>query len=232
MKNLLLGIATCLIFLSSCNEDDSTYAVGDVYLISHKEDNTLLYGLCIHSYSLTEAQSSVVVTLDEDSETSYHLKAYGSDATDFYYETDAEDMTTEMPAAGTYHFGVNFENGDVFECDDILTSDVLEPPVISECSYDTGENQVIFSWNTVENANGYVVKAYKDNTLVLLTSSLSTDIESVSFNENSTAWLNDYIPTDGTTYTVRINAFAYEEGGDTYNIQCITFSEEDIVWGE
>lgn len=220
-----------IVFFSSCNKnDDSITAACDVYVVTQMSGQDTLYGLSMHAYAFY-AMSSVVVNPTNDLTTTYHLQAYSGFPTDFYYDTPENELSTEKPVTGNYHFKATFENGNIDEEDDILYSDILYPPVITECTYDTSGSKAVLEWDPVTGADAYVIKVYHGDDLVFLSDLIDPDYTNVSFNASSVYWGDDYEPTSGTNLLIRVSAFKYEPNGDSYNVQASTSSDHDLVWG-
>ena len=230
MNKYLLIFTASLALLWACNDvDDSPNAQGDVFIVTKNTDSTTTYGLSLHSYSYY-GQASVKVTVEQDPSTTYTLESYKGNTFDFYYETG--DSLPEMPTTGNYHFTIQFENGDIYEDEDALSSQVLDPPVIEQSTYDTTEQKALLAWESISDADFLILRIYYKNELVFLSPTLAPSVTSVSFTKNSSAWLNSYVPQSGTTYTVRVLAYMYETGGDSYNIQAVTYAESNLLWGD
>lgn len=218
--------------LTSCNKnEESVTAVGDVYVVTQRSGENILYGLSIHAYSFY-AFSSVTVIPDTEPGTTYHLQSYPGFKTDFYYDTPESELTAVMPATGNYHFAANFENGKTDVADDVLSADFLIPPVIKECSYNTTTQKATIEWESVTGADLFVIKLYEDDELVFLSPAIDPKITEVEFSGTNSSWGKDYTPTAGTVFKARISAFKYETGGDSYNVQASTFADENLLWGE
>lgn len=232
MKKLSFAILACLATLISCNKsEESATAVGDVYIVTQRSGENILYGLSIHAYSFYPF-STVTVSPDAEPGTTYHLQAYPNFKTDFYYDTPELDLSTEKPVTGNYHFIANFESGKTDVTDDNLTADYLIPPVIKECSYDISTQKATIEWEAVAGTDLYVIKLYDDDELVLLSPALDPTVTKVEFTGTSTSWGQDYTPTEGTNFVARVSAFKYETGGDSYNVQASTFADDNLFWGQ
>ncbi len=232
MKKLVFAviIASIAVAFTSCNDDDDdVYVVGDVYAVSQLSGQDTVYGLSIHAYSLSSF-SSVKVTNGEG--TVYNLKAYPGYETDFYYDTPTGELSMGKPVTGTYHFTATFKSGEVLETDDVLSSSILYPPVIKDCSYDVAKSKVFLEWEDVTDADLYVIKIYKDDTRVFLSPAFSVTTPKVEFDANSSYWENSYEPVTGDNLKLVLSAFMYETGGGGYDVQASTSSETSFVWGE
>lgn len=232
MKKLSFAILASLATLISCNKnEESATAVGDVYMVTQRSGENILYGLSIHAYSFY-AFSSVTVSPDAEPGTTYHLQAYPGFKTDFYYDTPELELSTEKPATGNYHFITNFESGKTDVADDYLSADFLVPPVIKECSYDVSTQKATIEWENVTGADLFVIKLYEGDELVFLSPALDPTVTKVDFTGTGSSWGQDYTPTEGTNFVARVSAFKYEAGGDSYNVQASTFADESLFWGQ
>ncbi len=232
MKQLAFAIIGSLVFLVSCNKnEDNVTVVGDVYIVTQQSGSNVLYGLSMHAYSF-DPFSSVTVDPNNAPGTTYNLAAYPGFKTDFFYDTPEEDLSTEKPATGTYHFTATFESGEVLTDDDVLTADVLIPPVIKKCEYDVTNSKAVIEWDAVAEADLYVVKLYDDDELVFLSPAIDPTYKKVDFTSNSGSWGQGYQPTTGTNFRMVLSAFKYETGGDNYNVQASTSNESTLEWGQ
>lgn len=231
MKKLSFAVVASLAILTSCNKkEESVTVAGDVYVVTQRSGDDILYGLCIHAYSFY-AFSNVTVNPVTEPGTTYHLQGYPGFKTDFYYDTPEAELSTEMPATGNYHFVANFENGKTDIDDDILSADFLVPPVIKECSFDATKNKAVIEWEKVTGADLYVIKLYDGDDLVFLSPALDPSLTKVDFGGTGTSWGQNYTPDAGTNFKMRFSAFKYEAGGDSYNVQASTFSDATLLWG-
>lgn len=232
MKKLLFTLFAAVAILTSCNKkEDTASIVGDAYIVTQRSGENILYGLSIHAYSFY-AFSNVTAIPDAEPGTTYHLQAYPGFKTDFYYDTPESELSTEKPVTGNYHFTANFENGKTNEADDNLSADFLIPPVIKECSYDVSSKKATIEWEAVASADLYVIKLYEDDELVLLSPALDPTVTKVEFTGTSSSWGQDYTPAEGTNFVARVSAFKYETGGDSYNVQASTSSDDNLLWGQ
>ena len=230
MKQLTFAIIGSLAFLVSCNKEDSVSAAGDVYIASQLSESgqDTLYGLSIHAYSF-EPFSTVTVNT---SGATYNLAAYPGFKTDFYYDTPKNELTTEKPAAGNYHFRAVFESGEILETEDNLYSDVLFPPKFKECKFDVANSKAIIEWEAVANADLYVIRFYDDDELVFLSSAIDPAYKKMELNANGYGWGEDYTPETGTNFKVMLIAYKYETGGDDFNVQASTSNTTTLTWGQ
>ncbi|MDX9881567.1 MAG: hypothetical protein RBS73_05835 [Prolixibacteraceae bacterium] len=232
MKQLAFAIIGSLLFLASCNKDeDEVTVVGDVYVVSQLSGEDVVYGLSIHAYSL-DAFASVTVNSNSDPGVTYHLEAYPGFKTDFYYDTPEDELSTEKPVTGTYHFTATFESGEVLTDDDVLATDVLIPPVIKTSDYDVTNSKAVVEWETVTGADLYVIKLYDDDELVFLSPAIDPNYKKVEFTSGSSSWGQEYVPVAGTSFKLVLSAFKYETNGDSYNVQASTSNESTLIWGE
>ena len=230
MKNLLgKSIALALLVaLASCeNEEVVPQAYSDAFIITKMDGENAVHGLFLHTYSNLPIAS--VVAKDESNQT-HTLGAYNSYDYEFYWETDADEYTEELPRIGAYDFTVNLKNQEVLTNTETLTSSVIEPVEISACTYNTTNNRIEVTWAQSTDAD-YIVVILRDpeGNAVYYGSALVGTV--VTANITTSGWLSGYTPEDGETYTVEVNVFMLENSDSDF-LQSKAISSQTVVWGE
>lgn len=233
MKKLnFIILATAMLFLASCNnKEDRATGAGDVLIVAKKSGTKTVYGIAIYAYTFGSFKSVTAVN-NAATDKIYTLKPNQGYKTNFYYETpDAEFLPTQ-PAAATFNFTATFENGATDEFDDILTDKALTLPGIETCEYNVAKKELQMSWTQVANADSYSVNISDGSNLVFVSDELSNSAATFSITTSTRGWASGFKPVSGKSYTVRLFAFLYEPGGNSYNVQASAVSETTATWGD
>jgi hypothetical protein len=142
-----------------------------------------------------------------------------------------------MPAAGDYEFTVTSSQNEEepIKVKDNLGTEELDAMVISATEFASAKLKT--SWATLANAEGFVVRLFAANGDLLYNSPLvvKTDTE-FSFGLTDLGWLDASKKAEDTkTYKVELAAIRYETGvtvDKEYNVQIVSMTSKDIVWGE
>lgn len=217
--------------MTSCiKSDEKATGVGDVLIVSKKSGEDTVYGLSLYAYTFSSFQS---VTADSSGvgDHIFTLKPNQGYKTNFYYETPEAEFTTTKPAAATFNFSSVFENGTVQEFQDVLSSKALLPPVIDSCKYSSTEHLLKINWATVTDADTYTITILDGSTLVFGSPEFDNTYKAFSISTEGIGWASGFTPVSGKTYTVRLFAFLYESGANSYNVQASTLTDTTVVWG-
>lgn len=229
MKQLrILAILLAVILITSCNKEEQATGVGDVLIVAKKSGSDTVYGVSLFAYTFSSFSSVSAVSSDNPPK-SYTLKSMNGA---FGYETPENAYSTTKPAAGTYTFTATFENGvqQVFE--NTLLDAVLPIPTFENCAYNKATQQLEIKWQLLNGATGYTINIL-DGSKVVFASQPLRDVTKPSFAIRSApgGWAQNYVPEDGKTYTVRLYAYMYEPNGGSYNVQCVSMADNNVVWG-
>jgi hypothetical protein len=235
MKNFKLLIFILLAaFSSSCNKDDGdSTVVGDAIVISKKSGTNTVYAIAYYAYAYSTLKS-VSVESALDSTMQVDLAANGIYTTNFLKEPTDKDFTTTKPIADTFIFNAVFESGNTYQTKDAITSDILAPINIEECTYNATKSYAELSWTALTNADSYVITVFNSSgTVVFRSAELANTITGVNLSASTSGWTSGY-PVSGDTYTVRILAYKYEDSTNpnAYHIQSTSYSEASIVWSK
>ncbi|MBC8005262.1 MAG: hypothetical protein H7X84_07290 [Verrucomicrobia bacterium] len=223
--NLLLAV---LVMVSCSDDDDSSSSKGDVLILSRKSGTETVHGISIYAYSLRPIKSVSVVSSAESGKTFNLTEGQGN----FYYETPVAQFTAAKPVASTYLFTATMENGDKETFENRLTDQTLPLPTFEKCEYNAVNHQLEVKWPLINGANSYAINLLEDAKIVFR----STELRGLSsgayaVKASGGGWSPDFTPVAGKTYTVRLFAYLYEPSGEASNIQSISMSDSNIVWG-
>ena len=233
---MLLLFATGFIY-NSCMEErlkepeEFFEGYGDIYVQKKKVDGVTLYApyyylhgnSSIHSASV-ETPAGEIVELKPFEYLDTYMKDPGE-----------EEFNTTMIETGTYYFAGSWGNDETFEINDSFYAAIIGFPKIDSVGYDAADPHIYVFWDALSNAAIYKVK--------LLNQSGRVVFEGPALTSASNAFII-YIDTDGWTtlpyngdvYTLQLHAFSLDEDASLtnwfYNIECNSYSETEVVWGE
>ena len=217
--------------LSSCIDDEIIiYGKGDAFITVKIEQNDTIYGLALHGMGDKEL-GSVTVIKDEE-ETSYKLASYNGSTYEYFYETDGDFLSKRLPNTGDYIFLYKFKSGETDSTTDILTSDCIYPTDITTCEYDSTDKEINLKWDINGDADFIVIYlTNEDGNTTFISNSIDGSKTSYSISSDTEYW-GDYIPVNGTEYTVTIYMYSYETDQEDLNIQCRAENTSTVIWGE
>lgn len=224
--------AGLIAFTISCGEDEiMADAKGDVFILSKTEgvgeDAVTVYGVALHAFG-TVSFSKVTATLPGSMTAS--LASYNGSAYEYYYETDRTAFTETLPEAGNYTFDFTFITGETGTDTDVLTEDVIEPAVITNCEYNVAESKVEITWDKPDEADFFVIyMENSDGEFIYVSEALAGTKVSHEISSGTSYWYGT--PDNGATYTVIVGAFRYETAKVDLNIQAKSMAASTVVWG-
>lgn len=235
MKHLKIFTLILLVaFLSSCNkESDDSSVVGDAIIVSKRSGTEVVYGVALYAYAFSSLKTVTTASSTNPSE-AITLTANGSYTYNFYKEPSDSEYSASVPMATIYTFSGVLESGATFECQDILTSDALAPVTFEKCQYNTTNLYAELSWTALTNADSYAIYVVDETgTIVFRSSELPNTVISGTLSSSASGWTSGY-PVSGAAYTVKINAFKYEDSTNvnSYQLQATSISEATLVWGQ
>ncbi len=220
------------LIITSCNKnEDQATGVGDVLVVTKKSGLNTVYGLSFYAYSFSPFQSVTAVSSTAPGKT-YTLKSNSGYKTNFYYETPDSEFSTTKPAAATYHFSSAFENGATDEFQDEVSDKILSVPNIEKCEYNPTKQQIELTWTTLTNADSYSMNILDGPTLVFGSTELANTLKFYAVSTAGGGWISNFTPASGKSYTVKLFAFLYEPGGNSYNVQSTSVAETTVIWGQ
>jgi len=235
MKQLKIFTLILLVAFSlSCNkESDDSTVIGDAIIVSKRSGTNVVYGVALYAYAYSSLKTVTAVSSLEPSN-AVSLAANGSYTYNFLKEPSDMEYSETAPAATIYTFSGVFDSGGTFECQDILTSDALAPVSFEKCAYNTTSSYAEFSWTALPDADSYAIYVVDESgTIAFRSSELSNTVLAGTLSSSASGWTSGY-PKSGSTYTVKIYAFKYEDSANvnSYQLQATSISDATIVWGE
>lgn len=229
MKQLrILAILLAVLMVCSCNKEKDGTGTGDALIVVRKSGSATVYGLSLYAYTFSTF-TSVSAVSSANAEKTYTLK---SNLSNFSYETPDNAFTTVKPAAATYTFSATFENGKQQNFTNVLLDEVLPVPSFEKCEYNETNHQLEIKWPLINGATSYAINIFDTSQLVFATNELkNVSSGAYAIRANGGGWKAGFTPVSGKTYTVRLFAYMFEPNGGSYNIQCVSMADKNVVWG-
>jgi hypothetical protein len=251
INNKLLSILFLSLFIGfvSCNKDDDDDNNDDnktedtllkpteAYLMVKNVAGDSLYAIGYYVYS----DSAIVsASVEGPGNVDYTLEKDGTDKRFKHLPSDS-DFKKDMPTTGEFKFKATVRSKTEekeFEGTDNLTDEKLTIIEIDNEKFHEGKQKTY--WEEVPNANGYRIKLFKqDGTLFFKSKVLATSYREYGFGHLTRGWLFEEKAVDGETYKLELSAIRFEKdyvskAAETrgFHVQCISFVEKDIVWGD
>lgn len=240
-SNLFIGLFLVFGTFSCTDEEEDTLfeAVGDAYYFNKIVDNEKVTALASYAYGNKAIIDAVVslpdggtAILDGSLENSYTV----------FDELNENDFDTVYPEEGTYLFELVSKDEDNLQSSDVLLIEDLEIPEITEIRYESNDFSYDVEWNSIDNADAYLLKMFDSEDQIVFTSNLIDSGESAYtlINGELGAWETEIVI--GNTYTVQLFAFIYDGEADPattgtatspmFNIQEMSVYETDFIWNE
>lgn len=215
----------------SCNKDeDQATGVGDAIIVAKKSGNATVYGLSLYAYTFSAFKTVKAVNSADPGKT-YNLASNQGYKTNFYFETANADFKATKPGAGTVTFSAVFENGVTQDFQDVLSDKALGIPVIEKCQFNTTKGMLDVNWTALTDADSYAINILDGDKTVFGSVEVANTVKSYSVSANGGGWASGFTPESGKTYTVKLFAFLYESGGNSYNVQATSVAEATALWG-
>ena len=234
---ILLIVAFSLIFWA-CNDENETSnfeAFADAYVLKKEIDGEVKYAATFFVYG-NKAISSATVTPPAGGGGSFELAATEESVYSFYKEPREDDFTSELPLEGNYLFEVVSASDESLEKSDLLENGSLSIPTITDFTYQPASESADVKWESVANADGYVVRLLDTGgKVIFLSYSLSAGADELSISPVTGNWAEQAY--SGENYTLQLQAFSYEPGITdeellAYNVKEISITETQITWGQ
>ncbi len=232
MGALLLSIGT---IFNSCEDEtkrDITFeGYGDMFIQQKKVNDQILYAPYYYIHSNVSMNSVDVETPDG---ATVELKPFEYLNT-YIEEPNDDEFTTSMMPTGLYHFTGTYGDNETFDITDIFDGRVVGLPQIDSLAYDETDFSIYVSWELVAGADLYKVKLV-DQTGRIVFNGIELTAESNAFKIelNNAGWTNT--PFKGDVFTLQLHAYAFDGNASqntwVYNIECDSYSEAEVVWGE
>jgi len=233
-SKLILALGISLGVLSACDSDDHDIefdALGDIYVRCQQIDDEVKYAPVYYAYGNMYMSDAEVSHSDEDSPV-ITLERLGDYATSFASTPNIEDYTTDLVKDGVYEFNVSSSDGDMLTVTDELLQGRIDPIEVTEFEFDKDKREIAIAWNTVEESDTYHIKiATKIDGQVVFSSTRLDDTE-LLVKETITGWDRNYTMKSGTTYTVSISAYKFENSNTQsgYHINQESVEYREIEW--
>lgn len=233
-SKLFLALAISVGVFSSCDSDSTKVefdGAGDIYLRCQKVEGVTQYAPVFFAYSNMYMSSATVAHSDADSPV-INLEKEGNNAIIFSSLPTALDYSTTDIKNGTYNFTLTSTDGEVLNVTDKLLELRIAPVEISKFAYNEEEHKLDIEWGTVENRDIYHVKISTeiDGTIVYRSARLNNN--SLIITPESDGWYKNYTMKSGTTYTVSVSAYKFEDPrtqhGTHINQESIAY--ETVEW--
>jgi len=220
--------------LFSCddNKAEITFQViGDVFITKRFIDDEEQFAIVYYAYG-NQSMSSATVTPQGGNV----IELEPLDVHNYTYGIQAKfaDFSPEFPETTTFDFKVVNE-GIEHISSDVLLFDNLEIPVVTNAEFNTINETVMVEWESVDDAQSYIIKMTKDNGDILFVGQLLNDLATLYEIDSSLgSWFE--VPQYGTTYNVEVHAYLYDpEAGYSdymYHIQENSIGSTTVTWGE
>jgi len=213
-SKIILALAISLGSLSACESDSIDIefnGVGDIYVRCQKIENETKYAPVVYAYSNMRMSEAKIYHSDEESN-ALLLEKVNENATTFNFLPKSEDFTTaDNIVNGIYNFRLTSTDGEILELSDKLLEERIDPLEISSFGYNQDENKIDAEWGTVENRDAYHVKiATKIDGQIVYSSGRLND-NSITITPESQGWNRNYTMKSGTTYTLSVSAYKFED---------------------
>lgn len=234
-SKIILGLGISLGILSACNENDDFdvkfEAVGDVYVRCQKIDNEIKYAPVYIAYSNIYMSEAEVAFSDEDSPV-ITLSKLGENAVKFASTPAIEDYSTNDINNGDYEFNLVSTESDSLKVTDKLLEERIDPIEITKLEYDAEKHEVDIAWNTVENRDIYHITIATEIDGQTVFNSDILNENKLLLKETSSGWDPNYIMKAGTTYTVSVSAYKFENSNQQsgYHINQESVEYREIEW--
>ena len=229
-----LFMAVVLLSLNACLSDPDLEFEGyaDVYIVKKTVNGSTKYSPYYFVYSNTALNSAVVTLPGATGPLS--LEPYLSDNFIFSNKPTDSNLTSSIPAAGSYSFAVTTKEGEAHVITDNLTSSEIPVPELTEASFNTTSGSISVKWKAIATASAYNLKLYKQSGDLVFSSALFVITKTeLLIDQATTGWVVGN-PVLNTTYRLELNAYKFEEGATdqnySYNVQCVAVTETNVTW--
>jgi hypothetical protein len=230
--NFLLLSGSFLTFFSCVNLDTEKQILPDAYVCSKIIDGDTLY--ILGGYVSSNATMKSVTMESADGSLSDSLTKL--DYNGYYFERtlNENNYKSQKPVKGYCKFEIVSGDGTICDTTDYVSADILAPVKITEVKTDSVDQSIIVNWGTNSNASYYVVKFFKNDSLVFISNGIPSGYSSMIVYTYSSGW-NTNIPLEsGDSLDVVISGILNESGDSQYSeIQSVSFSlPVRFVWPE
>lgn len=235
-NKILLLTATLPFLFLGCNKDtESKFEVNsDAYIIRKKSDGEVKAATAFFVYA-NQSISKATVTPPTGQGEPFNLSRSEESGFTFQKVPSGADFETETPAPGLYVFDVESSDGVIVQQMDELEIFNLQVPVINSTAFEPTNMSLTVKWDTVANADGYVVKILSNGEKALFTSfTVSPKTSELSINSANGHWSTPVY--SGDKVKLNVQAFVFDSNAtlddNIYNIGEIAVAEKEITWGQ
>lgn len=219
--------------LISCNDNVSApfSVIGDSYIINRVGEEDIIFAQAYWAYG-TQAMQSAKVTNPEGEE--IILDPISTAKNIYALEPTLSDFSSELPVEGEYLFEVS--NEDIsHETTDLVTSDMLDIPVIDTAYYVDMRESMVVTWTPDGASEKYMVKMTDlDGNLIFSSNLLNSSQSAYEIERSAGSWFSYVQP--GETYSIELHGILYEPTATNedflYNVQEISIGVSECKWGE
>lgn len=234
-SKFILGLGITLGVLSACDNDDDFNikfdAVGDIYVRCQKIDNEVKYAPVYYAYSNMYISDAEVSHSDEGSPV-ITLSKLGENARSFASTPAIEDYSTEDVNEGIYEFNLISIDSDSLKLTDELLEGRIDPIEITKFEYDNEKHEIDIAWDTVENRDIYHVTIATEIDGQIVFSSTRLNENKLLLTETLSGWDRNYTMKTGTSYTISVSAYKFENPNtqNGYHINQESVEYREIEW--
>jgi hypothetical protein len=233
----LSAIVLISALLTSCMDDPEPIAldaVADVFLQRITEDGEAKYALAFLVIANKNLDS---VTVEGPDEVTRVLKKDNTSSQVFSIFPKTNEYTGSLPEIGDYEFTISGTQADEapITVKDALKNEMLGELVIDSVRFFNNRQEI--TWETLADAEGYVVRLFDESDDMIYASTIIDENENeYVFGVSTQGWVSSTVRAEeGQTYRLELLAILYESGSTTnkdYNVQFISIASTEIVWGE
>ena len=234
-SKFILGLGISLGVLSACDNNDNYNvefdAVGDIYVRCQMIDNEIKYAPVYIAYSNIYMSEAEVAHSDENSPI-ITLSKVGENTTIFTSTPSIEDYSTDNINNGDYEFNLISSESDTLNVKDELLVDRIDPIEITKFEYDADNHEIDIAWDVVNNSDIYRISiATKIDGREVYRAFTKEEVKLVKTN-NYSEWDGSYEMKEGTTYTVSVSAYKFEDSDNEslYHINQESVEYREIEW--
>ena len=220
----------------SCNKDNEEpfQVFADVYYINRVIQGEVQTAISYYAHANNHIASATAETPDGETIT---LEDQLGFSTTWMKDPELSDYSIVVPDEGTYKFTVTSQDGVELVKNDVLKNVDLGIPEFDTITYSAVNYGYNVTWNEVENTDAYIVRVLNENGLIIFTGyTVGDDVfeYQVIPGINTGTWTET--PQIEEMYILQISAYVFDNDSDnsnyTYNLEEISFSETEIIWGE
>jgi hypothetical protein len=236
MKKLIFIVlflsGSFLTFFSCVNLGIEKQNLADAYICSKIINGDTLYILGGYVSSNNILKSANLESADGSLSDSLSKLDYNG----YYYERilNENKYKSQKPAKGFYNFEIIFADGTICDTTDYVSADILAPVKITEVKTDSVAQSITVSWEKNSLASYFIVKFFKNDSLVFISNGISSSYSSMMVYTYSSDWNSNIPLKSGDSLDVVISGVLNESGDSQYSeIQSASFSMPvGLVWPE